>query len=158
MDSMETTEVKIPVKKVTKKKPIYTSLTAWLFVAVVVFAGLYFAKSKEVALMQNPMAQSGYSEEELKQVTDEMKKSVRTSDEDEVKILGIVDNPDTLKEQQAFYKDIEKGDYVFVFTGTSRALIWRPASKQVVNFGVFEVKNDTPVPAPTETKAPAKAE
>ena len=99
--------------------------------------------------MQNPMAQSGYSEEELERVTNEMKQSVVTADEDEVKILGIVDNPDTLKKQQAFYKDIKKGDYVFVFTGTSRALIWRPETKQVINFGVFEVRNETPAPEAT---------
>lgn len=145
------------VTKKIKRKPFFFNFSFILFVALLVLGYLYYQKTLELKAMKGPLANSGYSEEEIQKVTNEMKSRVLVAPNDEVKILGVIDNPDQLRKEQVFYKDVEKGDYVFVFTVTSRALIWRPSESKVINFGVFEVKNNAPAGPQTAPTTPTSA-
>lgn len=137
----------------------------WFFLIAVALGVLYFQTKKEMELLKNPEALQAEQAKEVEAVIADMKNHVVIADTEEVKLLGIIENPEIAKKDQPFYSDVEVGDYVFVFTKTSRVLIWRPSTKKIVNFSLFTVQDNAtttakqaPKPAATTTDTDTDAE
>ena len=50
-------------------------------------------------------------------------------------ITAAEDSLSELLAQGGFWKDLERGDYILVFTADPRVIIWRPSKKIIVNVG-----------------------
>ncbi len=137
-DIQNTTSEEIVVKAPRKRKGGKFSFL--LFIAVVVLGVLYYQQHQELSRLKDPALQTEYAEKQVKKVIDDMKKYVVIPDDEELKLLGIISNAEALKKDQAFYTNVENGDYVFLLSKTARALIWRPEDKKVVNFGAANLQ------------------
>lgn len=121
-----------------RKKRLGGKVTGVLAIAVVILAFLYMQQKQEVARLKDPVVQTEYAQKQVEKVITELKKAVVVTDDEELKLLGVINDADALKKDQAFYANVEKGDYVFLFSKSSRALIWRPGANKIVNFGVAD--------------------
>jgi len=68
---------------------------------------------------------------------------------EEVPEITLAD--DSLSEllaQGGFWKDLERGDYILIFSEDPRAVIWRPGKKLIVNVG--PIINDQAEPQPED--------
>lgn len=109
-----------------------------LLIVVIVLAVLYVQQRREVARLTDPVVQTEYAQKQLEKVIAELKRTVVIDEGEELKLLGVINDPATLKKDQPFYANVEQGDYVFLLSKTSRALIWRPGANKIVNFGVAD--------------------
>jgi hypothetical protein len=50
-------------------------------------------------------------------------------------VLFKVNDEETMKKQQAFFKDTKNEDVLLVFQESSKAIIYRPSTKMIVNVG-----------------------
>lgn len=135
METEQTVQTQTP--KATKLQKVAITI---LIIALGVVSYLYVTKNKQLELLQNPDAQAAYAQELNKDAVAELKKYVVVAEGEEPVLLGVVANAEALKSQQAFFANIQNGDQIFVFQQSSRALVWRPESKMVVNFGVLDVQ------------------
>ena len=55
--------------------------------------------------------------------------------EETPQIVAAEDNYAELLTQGGFWRDLEKGDYILIFSEDPRVLVWRPGKKLVVNVG-----------------------
>lgn len=127
-----------------------------LVIALLVLGFMYYQKTKELKLIQDPAAQAEYAKKVSEKAIADLKDHVVIAEGEDPVLLGIVSDAEALRKQQAFYATVEADDQIFIFQKSSRALIWRPSTKQVVNFGVLDVQatDQKPVqkqPAPTAT-------
>lgn len=111
-----------------------------LILALAVLGYLYMKQHKEIARLTDPAAQSEYAQKQVDKVITDLKQYVVIPADDELRLLGMVNDPESLKKDQVFYANVEKGDYVFLLAKSSRALIWRPEDHKVVNFGVADTQ------------------
>lgn len=140
-----------------KRKSGKGLLSVILIVIVVVLGFLYYKKTKEVDLANNPEAQAEFVKDQSESAIADLKEHVVIMEGEEPILLGIVSDATALKQQQAFYSMVENGDQIFIFQKSSRALVWRPSSKQVVNFGLLEVQTTTEKPVEKQPEKPAPA-
>lgn len=115
-------------------------LVLCLLLLLVVLGFLYIKQHRELSRLKDPVLQTEYAQKQIEKIISDMKKSVVIPEDEQLKLLGIIDNAEKLKKDQPFYTDVENGDYVFLFSKTARALIWRPQDKKVINFGVADVQ------------------
>lgn len=142
----------VAVKASRKRKGGKFSLL--LLIAVIVLGVLYYNQHQELVRLKDPVLQTEYAQKQVQKVIDDMKKYVVIPAEEELKLLGIINNAEILKKDQAFYTNVENGDYVFLFSKTARALIWRPSDNKVVNFGVADMQQQSA----TQTSSPKEAD
>lgn len=129
---------KMSKKELRSLTPIIV-LISILAVAVGVLGFLYWdskQENQELKSQQNVDATS----KEYQEVVDAVKSLVEIP-EDERLNVAKVDNPETLKEQNAeFYKNVEVGQYLVVMPKTQRVLIYDKAKNKVVNFSSYTIK------------------
>ena len=138
--------------KKTNSKHIIFILAAGL----VLMTYLYVSNERQLRLIKDPKAQAEYVEKIKKDSVEELKKYVVIAEGDEPVLISVVSDAQTLRSQQAFFANIENGDQIFVFEKTYRALIWRPSSRVVVNFGSLDVqpqKGEAPQVKTPDTKS-----
>lgn len=121
-----------------RRRSMGGKFSALLLIIVIVLAVLYVQQKREVARLTDPVAQTEYAQKQLEKVIAELKRTVVIDEGEELKLLGIINDPAALKKDQPFYANVEQGDYVFLLSKTSRALIWRPGANKIVNFGVAD--------------------
>jgi hypothetical protein len=110
-------------------------------VVILVAVGGYFGWMQYQASQNTPEAQA--KAQEAKKATNlEMVKKVIVVPEEDPTMLEV-NNAEQLKGQQAFFKDVQNGDVLFIFPKALKAIIFRPATNVVVNSG------------PLQTEAPA---
>lgn len=145
-------------KLTTNKGNVSKALLFFLFVALVVVTYLYVTKNRELTLIKDPNAQAAYAQKLNKEAVAELRKYVVVAEGEEPVLLAVVGDPEILKTEQAFFANVQTGDQIFVFQQSSRALVWRPESKMVVNFGMLDIQeNKGPAPETKSVeKAPAK--
>lgn len=130
----------------------------FLFLILIILGVLYYKQYQELSRLKDPVLQTEYAQKQVEKVIEDMKKYVVIPTDEELKLLGVISNAETMKKDQPFYANVENGDYIFLFSKTARALIWRPQDKKVVNFGVADLQsaqNQAPVqsPAPKEPES-----
>ena len=59
---------------------------------------------------------------------------------DDIPLMALIDNADSLKQDQKFYADAQNGDILLIFA--SQAVIYRPKTDVIVNVGpvIFDQK------------------
>lgn len=147
-----TDTVKVPKKT---KQPRFIIFI--LILAVAILGYLYMRQHKEIARLTDPVAQSEYAQKQVDKVITEMKQYVVIPADDELRLLGMVNDAESLKKDQVFYANVEKGDYVFLLTKSARALIWRPEDHKIVNFGIADTQQ-AQVPQKTQPTASSSVE
>lgn len=71
-------------------------------------------------------------------------------------IASVVD-ADKLKSEQAFYRDVQNGDFVLIYPQAQKAFIYRPSTDVLVNVGPVYMNNEaTSAPATEEPATPAE--
>lgn len=164
---MNSNENEISIKRVRRstskdnltnkgKRPFFLKAFAFVFFVVSAYLGfMYYRASNELKLLKNPEEQTAYLQKKIEGVVQEMSKYVVINPDDKPVFAGIVENPEALKKEQAFFSDVSAGDYIFVFEKTQRAIIWNPTKKMVVNFGIYnreEAPKGNTASATTEKK------
>jgi hypothetical protein len=130
-------EIIIPITR-PRRRGSAGKFSFLLFIAVIVLAILYIQEKREVRRLTDPVAQTEYAQKQVAKAIEDLKKYIVIPEDEELKLLGVINDADTLKKDQAFYANVERGDYVFLFTKTSRALIWRPGAQKIINFGIAD--------------------
>lgn len=74
---------------------------------------------------------------------------------EEVPTVFEVSNADTLKGNQAFFKDVSNGDYLLVYSTAAKAVIYSPSKNIIVNVGPLSYGQQ---PAPQNTTVPQGGE
>ncbi len=128
-----------------------------LIVALIILSYLYIRQRKEIVRLSDPVAQSEYVQKQVDKVITDLKQYVVIPADDELRLLGMVNDAESLKKDQVFYANVEKGDYVFLLTKSSRALIWRPEDHKVVNFGITDAPQ-AQAPQKVQSTASSSAE
>lgn len=54
-------------------------------------------------------------------------------------IIGTIEQPESLKKEQPFFQDVERGDVVVLYQQTGRAIIYRPSRDILVNVGFLVI-------------------
>lgn len=71
-------------------------------------------------------------------------------------IASVVD-ADKLKAEQAFYRDVQNGDFVLIYPQAQKAFIYRPSTDVLVNVGPVYMNNGaTTTPTAEEPSTPAE--
>ncbi|MEN9604693.1 MAG: hypothetical protein RJB39_378 [Candidatus Parcubacteria bacterium] len=144
-----------------RRRGLAVKFSGLLFIAVIVLGVLYLQQRTQIRRLTDPVAQTEYAEQQVKKVIEDLKQYVVIPDEEQLQLLGVINDAESLKKDQAFYANVERGDYVFLFTKTSRALIWRPSTKKIVNFGIADttqaqqqgnIQKSTPTAAASSTQ------
>lgn len=65
-------------------------------------------------------------------------------------VLFKVSDEETMKKQQAFFKDTKNDDVLLVFQASSKAIIYRPSSKMIINVGPVNFDQTKEQPADTK--------
>lgn len=128
---------------VVKKSSSLKGIVFILFALLTVMTYLFFSTRKELVLIKDPNAQAEYAQKLSKEAVEDLKKYVVLAEGEEPVLLSVVSDKEVFKQQQAFFANVENGDQIFVFQKSSRALIWRPDSKKLVNFGVLDMQQNT---------------
>jgi hypothetical protein len=116
-------------------------------VVVLLAIGGYFGWMKYQAMQNTPEAQAKVQDEK-KATNLAMVKKVMVVPEEDPTMLEV-NNAEQLKGQQAFFKDVQNGDVLFIFPKALKAIIFRPSANVVVNSGPLQTE------APAAPKAPA---
>jgi hypothetical protein len=155
--SEEETVTRTVPQPTRRRRGFAGKLSGLLFIAVVILACLYIQQKREVTRLTDPVAQTEYAQKQVDKVIADLKNYMVIPDDEDLKLLGVINDAESLKKDQAFYANVEKGDYVFLFAKSSRALIWRPTDKKIVNFGVANTvpSQDSAAVQPKPTTPPA---
>lgn len=144
MDDIENELGKKKVRKTSSKnnpvqgRSFFLKLFSFVFFLVAAYLGfMYYKTSNELNAIKNPEKQKAILEKKISDVVSEISKVININSDDKPVFAGIVEDPEVLKKEQEFFKDAQVGDYVFVFEKTSKAMIWNPTKKIIVNFGVY---------------------
>jgi mRNA degradation ribonuclease J1/J2 len=128
--------------------------------AIILVAVLGFLGYKQYTNMKAQSANPGQaSQEEIKEVLDEVKKLMIVPEEQPV--MAKIDNADELKKQQAFFAGATNGDVVLIFPQAVKAVIYSPSRHLIVNSGPIQTQNTptgtaTTPETTTDTKAAPK--
>ncbi len=71
--------------------------------------------------------------------------------------LFTIDDPAKLSSNQAFFKDAVKGDVLFIYQDTLKAIIYSPSRNIVVNVGPINFDKSTVTPGEAKSSAEAPA-
>lgn len=137
-------------KKGGKGKAMPYRMYALALLSIIVLgAGGYFGYKYYQSKQASPEAQAAQADAEKKTVLDKLAKLMVLPEGDPV--LFKVNDQDTMRKQQAFFKDTMNGDVLLVFQASSKAIIYRPSTNMVVNVGPinFDQTKDTKEPAST---------
>lgn len=134
-----------------KKRKNKTAL--FLFFVLIVLGILYYIQYRELSRLKDPALQTEYAQKRIEKIIEDMKRYVVIPEDEQLKLLGVIDNAEKLKKDQSFYENVENGDYVFLLSKTARVLIWRPQDKKVINFGVADIQQAVNPPVTKEVDA-----
>ncbi len=118
-------------------------------VAVVVVLGLGYVGWMKYQAMQNTPEALAKNQEDKKQRLLGLVGKVMVVPQEETTMLEV-NNADQLKSQQAFFKDVQNGDVLFIFPKALKAVIYRETGNMIVNSGPLQTEQ----PAPTTPVAP----
>ena len=107
-------------------------------VAVLVIAGGYFGWMQYQSMNQTPEAVAAQQEERKQKLLAEAGKIMVLPQEDSTMLE--VNNAEQLKQQQAFFRDVQDGDVLFIFPQSLKAVIYRPSTKVIVNSGPLQTE------------------
>lgn len=114
-----------------------------VLIAVVLAAGIgyllygYITTRNELARLSG----SKGGQEETKQLTGEIGKYIQLPDE--VPTLATVNDAERLKTQE-FFRNAQNGDRVLIFSGSGRALLYRPSTKRVIEYAKVDLNTTKP--------------
>ncbi len=121
------------IKNFNVKKPSKKILTIGLLILSVLAIGsaVYFYKQYQDVKNNPKDAIAAKNSQETQDVIGALKKIILI-DTNEAPTVARVENPDTLKQNNAtFYKNVAKGDYLVIFK--DRAIIFRASENQIIN-------------------------
>jgi hypothetical protein len=113
-------------------KPYRVYLIVLVVLAVLIAGGYYGYKYYE-ARNSSPEAQAAQAEEEKANVLASIGKLMVLPEGDPV--LFRVSDENTMRKQQAFFKDTKNDDVLLVFQESGKAIIYRPSTNLIVNVG-----------------------
>jgi hypothetical protein len=64
------------------------------------------------------------------------------SPEEEQPLVATVVNADSLRGEQAFYRNIEEGDILMIYPSLAKALIYRPRTQKLINVGPLQISQE----------------
>lgn len=114
-------EIKTPEKK---------NNTKWLilfFVGVLLFIFILLNTNKPEVKTQ---------EQQVQDVMEQVSKLIIIPDE--TPVVAAISDVETLKKEQAFYKDAEQGDILIIFPKSSKAIIYSRGKNIIVNAGPIQ--------------------
>ena len=111
--------------KKSKKKRILIIVVALI---IVVGGGAFYMQT------QNEAYQQKRAEAKINSMLKKVERLVLLP-EDEVPAVFDINEPETLIEQQAFFRGVEAGDKLLVFPETNKAIIYSPKKNQIINIG-----------------------
>jgi hypothetical protein len=126
--------------KRSSKKPLLVFTLA--LVAVTGAGGyLYYTKDQEVRHLKEQVA-GVQTDQEYQLILNNVKK-ITNIPEDETVRVALVDDPETLKTQNAkFYADVKKGQYLIIMPKSQRVLIYDKDLNKITNFSSYSIKVD----------------
>jgi hypothetical protein len=62
--------------------------------------------------------------------------------EEEQPLVATVVNADSLRSEQAFYRNIEDGDVLMIYPSLAKALIYRPRTQMLINVGPLQISQE----------------
>lgn len=145
---MEETTTK-RAKKVNKP---YRKYLIALVLVILLGVGGYFGWMKYQEMQNSPEAQAAKADAEKKDILAELGKLMVLPEGDPV--LFKVNDEETMKKQQAFFKDTKNDDVLLVFQESSKAIIYRPSTGVIVNVGPINFDKDAEAETPNTTTTP----
>lgn len=136
-------------KKGKKADKPFRKYLVMAVVVVAVLAGGYFGWMKYQAMQNTPEAVAK-KQEDKKQRLLALTAKIMVVPQEEATMLEV-NNADQLKTQQAFFKDVQNGDVLFIFPKAMKAIIYRENGNMVVNSGPLQTEQpaaNTPAPTP----------
>lgn len=128
---MEETTTRKPRKSGGGKPYRMYALAA--IVLIILAGGGYFGYKYYQSKQNSPAAQAAQADAEKKTILGQLSKLMVLPAGDPV--LFKVNDQETMRKQQAFFKDTLNGDVLLVFQESSKAVIFRPSSGMIVNVG-----------------------
>lgn len=149
MDEIEVKKVKKNMSDVPKKGRSYKKLLIAVIVLALIALCAAFAYSRytKTESYQTKMAQKEAAS------TIASVKELMLLPEGEPSIF-VVQDPDLLASQQAFFKGSVKGDQLLVYPQSGKAIIYSPSRNVIVNSGPVTFDEKTKQSAPAESIAP----
>lgn len=108
------------------KKPTYAVIA---LIVLLILGGMWYQLS-----YMSEDAQQARAEKEADRLIAEVGTLILLP-QGEKPIIYTVDEPELLKRQQPFFIDAQEGDYLLVYQGTAKAIIYRPDAHIIVNVG-----------------------
>lgn len=96
----------------------------------------YKEAQKQILYLSSPEAREELSKKEIEETVAKVKKHIILPEEEPV-VATIID-ADSLKQQQAFYKDAVNGDKLLIYK--EKAIIYNPTSDVLVNVGPVNIR------------------
>lgn len=128
-----TTTTPKKTKKVSRVKVVLLLIVLMLLGAIGVMGYLYYQTRQELLLLSTPQGQQRISEQEVKQVLDQLGKLTLLPEEEPV--MATIIDAQYLATQSAFYQKSENGDKLVVFPQAKKAFIFSPSRNIIVNSG-----------------------
>jgi len=128
----------------SKKPPVQVILVFLLLLSLAgnAFLGSMFWQTRQelATLRENPTAEA---QEELDQIIAQVSALI-TLPEGATPILATVNNADSLRDRQPFFKDAQNGDKLLMYTtapeeSERKAYLYRPSNKQLINVAPINV-------------------
>ncbi len=129
-------------KSIKTKKVGFLFGRRWMIVVIgllaagVVYLGYQYVHTRnELKAAKNPETAN---QTELERITSTVGKTIKLPNE--TPTLASVTNISQLKNQE-FFKDAQNGDKVLIYTKSGRALLYRPSTKQVIEYARVNLGN-----------------
>lgn len=116
---------------------------------IIIAGGGYFGYRYWQTKQNSPEAQAAQADEEKKKILSELSQLMVLPEGDPV--LFKVNDEETMRKQQAFFKDTRNDDVLLVFQASGKAIIFRPSTKMIVNVGPVNFDQNTPAKTTGDT-------
>jgi hypothetical protein len=127
--------VELEKKVLSPKMQLLIKLSLLIILAISVSLAVIFY-TKYNNLKNDP---TSFQQQELKSVVSKVSKLIEIP-RDEKPTIATVQDESSLKNQD-FFKDVENGDKVLIFTSSKKAIIYRESTNKIINVGPIDLNS-----------------
>jgi hypothetical protein len=134
------------------KSPVAITLVSLSVLSVAGFSWAFinFQKTqKQLEELSDIEGQKKVAQKEVKAVTESLSELILLPEEEEP-IVATVKEAETLRKKEAFYKNVQEGDKVVIFSQARKAMIYRPKENRLINVGPIVMGDQTNASLPGE--------
>ncbi len=126
---------------ISKRKLVNKAIVALVALVIIVgptvFGVIYYKKYQNL----NKLSTDQFSKRDNARLLGQIKKVYNLPTNEEPSTIATVSDKEALKKQYPFFNEAENGDVVLIYTKAQLALIYRPATKQVVKSGPINTQS-----------------